>query len=151
MNIQYLTQLSNNPVVSVPATGAVFTLSAITMGEILTLETNFNNGNAFPVVLRELLFLAGKSCYVLDDGVNGNQTDLQNSVRYWLDKKRKQISRPFFAIDVYNGLSQFLFVYLDENVDDPLVQDATLYSDSTDDSPWIDSLDYTLSQFIIGV
>lgn len=147
MNIEYLTQLSNNPTVSDAATGVVDTLSPITMDEILTLESNYNNGNTFPVVLRELLFLAGESCYVLDYGVYGNQTHIQNAVRSWLIKSNRQISRPFFAIDVYNSYSQFLFVYLDEGIDDPLVRQAILYSKATDSS-WSTSIDYTLSEFI---
>jgi hypothetical protein len=44
----------------------------------------------------------------------------------------KHISRPFFAVDMYGGY-HFLFVYLDQDVEDPEVYSASPYGSSSDD------------------
>ena len=122
MEIQYMQYLRDNPKSS---SGATFSIEPIPLSEIQYLETKYNNGTPFPKSLRELLFLSGKSCYVLDYNIYDSQEELQDEAREWLQKYNRSISRPFFAIDVYNAGEQFLFVYLDEG-DDPVVRSAYL-------------------------
>lgn len=113
--------------------------------EITQLEALYNNGNPFPKALKELLYLAGDYCYLLDYGLADNQQELQEFVLENLGEYNKVISRPFYVIDVYNSSDQFLFVYLDEG-DDPIVYEAHYFYDS---DPWITHVSDNLSEYII--
>ncbi|MCR8559764.1 hypothetical protein KXD93_19085 [Mucilaginibacter sp. BJC16-A38] len=145
MDIKYLIKLRDNPTISWVSQNVTFDRTQMAMEEIETLEASYNHGDIFPAALRELLFLAGKHCYVLDYGIYDTQSEMQEAVRSWLPDHNKQISRRFFAIDVYNAYDQFVLIYLDEGVDDPQVYEAALYSKET---IWIEALDYKLSEFI---
>jgi hypothetical protein len=145
MDIKYLTKLRDNPTIFWINQNVTFDLTPMKMEEIVTLETGYNNGNIFPAALRELLFLAGNYCYVLDYGIYDTRSEMQDEVRSWLADHNKQISRRFFAIDIYNAYDQFVFIYLDEGVNDPEVHVAVLYSKET---IWIKALNYKLSEFI---
>jgi hypothetical protein len=68
MDIKYLTQLSNNPIITSTLTPVVNKLLPLTIDKIEALEATYNAGNPFPVVLKELLYIAGECCYVLDYG-----------------------------------------------------------------------------------
>ncbi|WP_038331471.1 hypothetical protein [Empedobacter falsenii] len=144
MEIQYLNELQNNPI----KFGKLINSSIVPISEeeIKLLETNYNNGKQFPKALRELLFLAGNDCYVLDYGLDDSQQELQEFVRGRIREKNRVITRPFYAIDVYNALDQFLFVYLDEG-DNPAVHEGH-YWDSKDRPNWITLVDSSLSQYI---
>jgi len=61
-------------------------------------------------------------------------------------KGNRVISRPFFAIDVYNGGDQFVFVYLD-NGDDPAVYEGVYY-DAYGRPNWIMLVTENLSVYI---
>lgn len=135
MEIQYLTFLRDNPIGSWP-------IKPISLQEIEQLETLYNNSNPFPKALKELLFLAGKYCYVLDYGIFDNQQQMQDFVRSEMSEENKSISRPFFAIDVYNSGDQFIFIYLDEG-DNPPIYEAHYY-----DNNWISQVTPTLSGLI---
>ena len=135
MNIQYLTKLKDNPIEYPEDTNNSFPIQGISEIEIIQLEQSYNNGNPFPKVLKELLFLAGNYCYVCDYGVNDSQQELQDWVREHMQERNKIISRPFFVFDVYNGFP-FLFIYLDEG-DNPLVYEADPYNP---DLNWIRQL-----------
>ena len=159
MEIKYQTVLNNNPVIK-PTTGDfalvsyysrdyTFILKPLTIDEIVNLETAYNNGNQFPASLRELLFLAGQLCYVLDYGLNGSQKEMQEDAREWLvDRELNIIMRPFFIIDVHNGSSGFLFVYLDKGINDPIVYYADLDINLDPDYPRLGSSQTTLSSFV---
>ena len=71
--------------------------------------------------------MAGESCYVLEYGAFDDQKSIQEAVREELQEDGDEISRPFYVIDVYDPISQFLFVYLDDG-EDPVVYSAR-YSD----------------------
>lgn len=147
MNIKYLTILEQFPSYTYK-TGNVYSLQPLTDNEISVLQNTYNSGNSFPVVLQELLSLAGNFCYVLDYGPVDSQDEFQQNVREFLTDnaaKGHTISRPFFALDQYGG-DQFLFVYLDENVDDPNVYQATPYAKAGKD--WLFATGSTLSNFI---
>lgn len=74
------------------------------------------------------MLLGGEYCFVLDTGWYDSQEEMQLATRTWLTKYNKNITRPFFAIDVYNAGEQFLYVYLDEG-ENPLVYQAYLPDD----------------------
>ena len=155
MEIKYQTILKNNLIIK-PAgamasdSGFLFTVKPLTIDEIVNLESKYNNGNPFPTSLRELLFLAGKDCHVLDYGLNDTQEEMQDEVRECLVEYgfNDLITRPFFVIDVHRGSSLFLFVYLDEEVNDPTVYQADLDKNLVSDYSRIMSLEAKLSSFV---
>lgn len=152
MDIKYLALLSNNAVITSTKTDYVRKLKPISMDEIVTLENTYNGGHPFPKALRELLYLAGNYCPVLDYGRNNSQDEMQQRARGWFTAFGRigpSIERPFYIIDVYNAGSQFLFVYLDEGKDDPIVCEVNLdMIDIHDGEPFIHSLERTLSAYI---
>ena len=62
MEITYLKKLQENLDIR------PYPCEPLPMSEIENLEQTYNNGNPFPKVLRELLFLAEEYCMVLDYG-----------------------------------------------------------------------------------
>ena len=136
MEIQYLKKLQNNPYENPSDLQNSFIIKGITLNEIQQLELLYNSGNPFPIVLKELLFLAGSYCYVCDYGINETQQKLQEWVREDMTDNTRIISRPFYAFDVYGG-DQFLFIYLDEG-DNPTIYEANPW---TDGENWIKHLD----------
>ncbi|MFD2581068.1 hypothetical protein ACFSR6_01105 [Pedobacter vanadiisoli] len=148
MEIQYLGYLRDNPDANPNESEYKFTIEPIALEEIAALEQLYNNGNAFPKVLKELLFLAGAFCYVLDYGTFDTKQELQEDVRRIMSIQGRIISRPFYAVDVYNQGDQFLFIYLDEG-EDPLVYEG-LYSGGGVNFPdWIHSVSVkSLSELI---
>ena len=125
MNIEILTYLRDNSTLEINKSGSLKTIRGISETEISRIEQLYNNGNVLPKALRELLFLGGDYCFVLDTGWYDSQEDMQTAARSWLTKYNKNIARPFFAIDVYNAGEQFLYVYLDEG-ENPFVYQAYL-------------------------
>lgn len=125
MNIVYLKKLQENPKLEINESGDFSSIQGISEIEISQLEQLWNSGNSFPVVLKELLFLAGTNCYVFDYGITEDQNDMQEWVREQMTEMNKIISRPFYAIDLYGG-DQFLFIYLDEG-DNPDIYQASAY------------------------
>lgn len=144
MDIKFLEQLKNYPSAYPNDVDYKGTIEGINLQEIESLEQLYNNGNTFPKALRELLFLAGSYCYVLDN-LGDTQEELQTDVREWLSNFDRSITRPFFAIDAHNPGEQFLYVYLDEG-DDPAVYQAHLPT-RNDILPFT-ILESTLSYFI---
>ena len=144
MEIQYLKKLRDNP--AAYPDDYRDEIVGITEQEIGQLEQLYNNGNPFPKALEELLFLAGGNCYVLDYGLNETQQELQEFVRENMQEENRVITRPFYAIDVYNAGDQFLFIYLDEG-DNPAVYLGE-YWDSNDRPNWINLVTPSLSNFI---
>ena len=145
MEIKYLKSLESNP--SINDSGFNKELQPISLQEIADLEKEYNNGQAFPTALKELLFLAGRYCYMLDYGFMNSQKELQDYVRRGLTKfgRNRVITNPFFVIDIYNAATQFLFVYLGEG-EDPIVYEALL--DEEDNEQWINVVTNTLSKFV---
>ena len=147
MEIKYLLMLKNNPAVYPNDPEYEARIKSISISEILQLEQTWNNGKEFPAALRELLFLAGDFCYVLDTGLMESQQEMQEEARQWLSDFNRTISRPFYVIDVYNAGEGFLFVYLDEG-EDPKVNCTYLPHRDYDDASWLSSTDRSLSNFI---
>lgn len=142
MVIEILKQLKDYP------TDGTFTDQPISLAEIEELEREYNKRAPFPRSLRELLYLAGKFCNVLDYGNTTSQKELQIEARGDLADYDREINRPFYAIDIYNAGEQFLFVYLDDNQNDPMLYEAYLPHNQHQVRPWVHSLNRTLSEFI---
>lgn len=154
MDIKYQTILNSNPIIN-PTTGQMaggsnysFFLKSLTIDEIMELETIYNSGNQFPASLRELLFLAGRRCYVLDYGLNDTQQEMQDDAREWLSDLNFNITRPFFVIDIHNGSDNFLFVYLDEGIDDPIVYFYMLDTNPNPRYPNLRATSYSLTALV---
>jgi len=157
IEIKYLKTLEAYPSINSKKVPKIFSLQSLPEQVIDYLEILYNNGAVFPASLRELLYLAGADCYVLDYGTNDSPLEIQASSRNYLALSGKTIDRPFYVIDVFNENDQFLFVYLDES-EDPVVYEAILYLNSTD--TWIHSLgnnmrlseyiDYSINKLLIG-
>lgn len=129
MNIQYLTQLRDNPVKYPNDTTHRFPIIGIPETEIAQLEQLYNNGNPFPKILKELLFLAGNRCYVFDYGISETQQEMQEWAREQMQDNNIVENRPFYVFDYYGGYS-FRFIYLDEG-DNPQVYEGTPYHDES--------------------
>ena len=114
MTIQYLQKLRDNN----KKDG--FTDEGLSLSEIAQLEQLCNNGNPFPQVLKELLFLAGNSCNYLDYSIYDSQQELQSEERLELQELYGiTITRPYFFVDLSSvGLPAFIF--LDEGDNPPL-------------------------------
>ena len=128
MNIQFFTELKDNPI---EFGGEMnFANRGIPLSEIEQLEQDWNNGLPFPKALRELLFLAGDFCYVLDTGLMESQQEMQEEARLWMTEEGqvRVISRPFYVLEVRNE-EQFVMVYLDEG-DNPNIHSVYLDHDS---------------------
>lgn len=142
MEIKYLAYLRDNPKISRFSNDLIY--EPISLQEIAQLEQLYNNGNPFPKALKELLFLAGKYCLVLDYGLRDTQQGRQEWVRKMIANEGRSISRPFFAIDLYNAADQMLFIYLDEG-DNPIVRNA-LYGEPLDE--WLEPTVVTIPQLV---
>ncbi len=127
MSIEFLTELRDNPI---EFGGEMnFANRGIPLSEIEQLEQDWNSGIPFPKALRELLFLAGDFCYVLDTGLMESQQEMQEEARLWMTEEGQErvISRPFYVLEVRNE-EQFVMVYLDEG-DNPNVHSVSLDHD----------------------
>jgi hypothetical protein len=129
MNIEYLQYLQANP--EGRSTPEISDKNiGMTEAEIETLEETYNGGEPFPKVLRELLFLAGKYCYVLDYGPFEEQSTIQTRNRSYLASSNLNITRNYFVIDCGNLGDQFDYVYIEGESEDPKVFSAELYLDA---------------------
>jgi len=144
MEIKYLTQLNEHPSIKTKSPDVTFTLRPSDEAEITYVEATYNNRAPLPLALKELLLLAGNRCYVLEYGPSYSLKKLQESVRASLVEYNKSITIPFFAIDVYSGNEQFIFVFLNEG-DDPIVRQVNLEEERP---AWIRSTKRTLSDYI---
>ncbi|MDF2515496.1 MAG: hypothetical protein K0R59_792 [Sphingobacterium sp.] len=120
MEIQHLKHLQDNPMRNPHAEIKYkFENEPMPLAEIEALEQKYNNSKPFPKALRELLYLAGRYCYVFDYNALDSMDEVQEYVRESLAEFNRDIGRPFFAIDLYGGIQAF-YVCLDEG-DDPAV------------------------------
>ncbi len=128
MNIEILKYLEENPEAYPNDIEDKHPIEGLTIPQIEALETKYNGGNPFPKALRELLYLAGNDCYVLDNGGFDSQDELQSSQREWMDEYNTSISRPFFIVDLVSDMENFAFIYTDVQIDDPMVYHFTIDS-----------------------
>lgn len=124
MEIEILTYLRDNPARYPGNTEYEGRIEPMSFSEIQNHEMIYNNGKPFPKVLKELLFLAGKYCYVLEHNVL-DINEFQKEPREWMEESNKAINHPFYVIEIWGFAESFLFVHLDED-DDPIVRHAEL-------------------------
>lgn len=143
MEIQYLKYLEKHPQrrPSDPVN------KGMTETEIAALETQYNNGDPFPKVLKELLFLAGKECYALDYGLNEDAGELQINVREILTEANDTVNATFFALSVFEA-EQFMFIYL--NGDDPTVYRYYRHAEHYNEEK-ITNIEKTTSKFFLDI
>lgn len=127
MEIEILTYLRDNPARYPGNTEYEARIELMSFSEIQNHEMLYNNGKPFPKVLRELVFLAGKYCYVFDHNIL-EIDELQEDPREWMEENNKVINHPFYVIEICDSSESFLFVHLDEG-DDPIVRHAELYNE----------------------
>lgn len=115
MNINYLQKLRDNP-----SDGT--TNRGISLSQIMHLEQVFNNGNPFPIVLKEFLYLAGDYCYVMDTGPwdSIEEMNIEHRADY-LNIYGVTLNRPYLFLDVVGGNGE-LFMFLDEGDNPNLYQ-----------------------------
>ena len=125
MEIEILTYLRDNPARYPGNIEYEGRIEPMSFSEIQNHEVIYNNGKPFPKALRELLFLAGKSCYVLEHNIL-EIDELQEDPREWMGENNNAINHPFYVIEICDFAESFLFVHLDEG-DDSIVRHAELY------------------------
>lgn len=111
--------------------------------EIETLEQEFNHGESFPKVLKELLYLAGKYCYLLTFN-SKSQSQMQHYAIKELQKENLTIKHRFYVIDL--GNDDFSYISLEENNEDPILY--CVYFGDSDDRGNLFSLNITLSKYL---
>lgn len=121
-------------------------MEPISLSEIEHLEQLYNNGNPFPKVLREFLYIAGNYCPVIDMGIENTQEECQERYRKLLLNEGKVLPRPFFGIDIWNGDS-FLYMYLDEG-DNPLLRTVYYIDEAAGLMPVHEITHFTLQSLI---
>ncbi len=118
----------------------------LTLNQIEQLEITYNNGNHFPLALREYLFVAGGDSPVVEINAS-NLDELQQRVRGYLVEYSQQINRPFFAFENWNGCEYFLFVYGDDTAEDPIIW--TAYLEPDDRTPnFLSTYGTTLTEYV---
>jgi len=145
MVIEYLTDLQDFAFIGYD--GTIITNKPISVEEILELEKEFNNGKIFPKALRELLFLAGSSCKLLDYSIFSSQREIQESIIEDLKNDGLEMKRPYYVLEIYDAGSTFYFVYLDEG-DNPIVYVAKNEYEKLEFIKIADSLSAFLSNLI---
>lgn len=105
-------QLKDNPVIY------RFRNEPMTIAEINQLESKYNQGKEFPRAIREFLFLAGNFNNCGFDDIDGIEY-IQERAKTELESTDTKIDRPFFAFDQLSDCECFIFVYLDEEVENP--------------------------------
>ena len=148
MNIEILKVLRDYPARYPNDINNQFENEGLTVTEIEVLEQIWNSGNLFPQALRELLFLAGTYCHILDYNIHEDQQEIQE-LREDMQRQGHSFLKPFYIIDNYGG-DQFLFIYLDEDQIDPMVYQYS--ADAIDRERVLDTPLYNLSHLVhLGV
>lgn len=136
MTIKYLNELDE---LNYQDLGFILGNRPISVEEIWNLEQQYNNGKYFPDVLRELLYIAGKGCPLIDI----DSFVLQEEIRTRVLQKGYTISRPFFGFD-YRDRSSFSLVYTDENIHDPKVYHVELSPSEDEHTEFLEDSQFTL-------
>ena len=117
MQITFLKKMKNNP------TYNGFINEGLSLTDIQQLELTFNNGNPFPKVLKEFLYLAGGyCCYVQFNGTSGINSIIENHNQLNEDLEEFYdvvIDRPHFYLETEN-IDYAVFMFLDEG-DNPVI------------------------------
>ena len=118
----------------------------LTLNQIEQLETTYNNGNHFPLALREYLFVAGGDSPVVETNAS-NLDELQQRLRGYLVEYSQQINRPFLAFENWNLSQYFLFIYGDDTAEDPVIWMAYLEPDDSEPN-FLSTSGKTLTEYV---
>ncbi|WP_460220380.1 SMI1/KNR4 family protein [Psychroserpens sp. MEBiC05023] len=138
MIIEYLKSMKNNPK---PNKG-LSEMRGLTLERIIELELELNQGNPFPKVYREYLYLGGEfnalGLQTLADGDNGGDILIShNYVNSFLAKNRiNTLERPYVVLHLYDD-NGFIFCYTDEG-DNPKTYIFEPYNDFNKLNPSIE-------------
>lgn len=114
---------------------------------IADLEAAYNDGKKFPLAFREYLLLAG---HYDSTGVRNMHLEferMQYIAARRLNIAGNKIERPFFVFSAIDGGSEFMFIYLDEDIDDPIMYNASP-SYPEDGDELITQSEYTFSEWV---
>ncbi|WP_298544760.1 hypothetical protein [uncultured Aquimarina sp.] len=114
MEIKYLKSFADNP------TLAGWTNKGLSIAQIQDLEIQYLNGAQFPRAYREFLFLAGERTYIEADIVDWEDM-IEDAEEQFEIYGISKIDRPIWITDQVDACQQFGFIYLDENVEDPII------------------------------
>ncbi|WP_046744275.1 hypothetical protein [Kordia zhangzhouensis] len=139
MEIEYMQQMVKNPKLY------GFVNEGMNLEEIKHLESVYNYENRFPKAFREYLYLGGNFSNIpFDDWGKGFEA-MQKRMLKDLADENQSTERPFFAFD--NTADCYLFIYLDEEVEDPNVYVFIPFAE-TFDMEFIKPNGYTFSEFV---
>ncbi|MCB9262212.1 MAG: hypothetical protein H6607_07540 [Flavobacteriales bacterium] len=159
MNIKYLNIIKDYPTFTYKLAGIQVTCQGLSEAEIRRLEIKYNNGNAFPLVVKEFLYLAGKENYFFD--ANGGAEHFHDGVLSEMSRMGLTFNRPILITSNYGVGNGFEFVYLDE-ADDPIVKVTTGHTKNFQwansnivDLPWDDEytnvrLSECIKDYVLG-
>ncbi|CAL2080319.1 conserved hypothetical protein [Tenacibaculum sp. 190524A02b] len=114
MEIKYLKKMAENP--SLKKWGN----EGMSIQEIEELEIKYLRGEKFPQSYREFLFLAGKYTYIEADILDWDWM-IEEAEERFEQYNIPKIERPIWITDQVDQCEQFGFIYLDEDVDDPII------------------------------
>lgn len=114
MEIKYLKRLKENKNL------AGWENIGLTINEIENLEKEYLGGKKFPKSYREFLFLAGKQTYIEADIMDWDWM-IEEAEERFEQYNISKIERPIWITDQVDQCEQFGFIYLDEDVEDPII------------------------------
>jgi hypothetical protein len=115
------------------------------------LEKKYNNGNLFPQAFREYLYIAGKHSNLGDIDIGFGYEWMQEKAREELNDCGKNIDRPFFVVSQLDACTQFSFIYLDDNSEDPFKYNCFCHESYWDESSFIEVSPSGRFSFFINV
>jgi len=141
MTIKYLQELQN---IDYQSLGRMSWVNEPkTTIEILSLEQEYNKSKPFPAVLRELLFIAGNGCPI----VELRPFNLQQQIRSAVSDSGHSLSQNYFAFD-FLDFSSFSLVYTSQNIDDPKVYHVELNPSEEEHTEFIEYSELTLLKLL---
>ena len=111
--------------------------------EILFLEQEYNEGKPFPAVLRELLFIAGNGCPLIEL----RPENLQQQIRLAVSASSHSIPENYLAFD-FLDFSSFSLVYTSQNTEDPKVYHVELSPSEEQHTEFIEDSEFTLLKLL---
>ncbi|MGY3793762.1 SMI1/KNR4 family protein [uncultured Aquimarina sp.] len=114
MEIKYLKSFADHP------TLAGWTNKGLSVAQIQKLETQYLNGVQFPSSYREFLFIAGERTYIEADILDWDWM-IEEAEERFEENNIPYFERPIWITDQVDACNQFGFIYLDENVEDPII------------------------------
>jgi hypothetical protein len=115
MEIKYLKKMQQHPKLR------SWKNEGMSLAEIEKLEQEYNQGRPFPTAYREFLFLGGEHSNLGDIDTGVSYEWMQQLAREEVAASGKTIDRPYWVTDQLDRCTQFGFIYLDEDTEDPVI------------------------------